>query len=167
MLSDLTGNPYWLDDHKKKIYIKPCYYCWILNSFKEPYNAAFTIITFLTSLGMIKLLCTECCCKDRAGRYFDVAGILLGTTSREHTMKYIMLLNPAIVLNFSLFFRKTRTASLEFMLGACFFVYLPILPCLLLVCSWRRRWEAKKRLARKAKRKKYRLMQQKKAGEVF
>lgn len=88
MLSDLTSNPYWLDQQKKKIYIKPCYYCWLLNSFKDPYNAVFTIVTFLMSLGMIKLLCTECCCKDRAGRYIDVVGLLLGTTHKGHTYKY-------------------------------------------------------------------------------
>jgi hypothetical protein len=87
MLADLTSNPYWLDEKRRKIYIKPCYYCWILNTFKDPFNGAFTIIAFLTSLGMLKLLCTECCCKDRAGRYIDIVGLLLGTTNKDHTFK--------------------------------------------------------------------------------
>lgn len=87
MLSDLTSNPYWLEGERRQILIKPCYYCWILNTFKNPANAAYTIIIFLMSLGMMKLLCTECCCKDSAGRYIDVVGLLLGTTDKSHTYR--------------------------------------------------------------------------------
>lgn len=53
------------------------------------------------------------------------------------------------------------------MLGVCFFVYLPFLPLFLLICSWRRRWEAKKRLQKKAKRKQYRMLQKKRAGILY
>lgn len=90
MLSDLTSNPYWLDENKTKIYVKPCYYCWLLNTFKDPYNAVYTVVTFLMSLGMIKLLCVESCCKDKAGRYIDVVGLLLGTTDSDHTWRYVI-----------------------------------------------------------------------------
>ena len=92
MYSDLTSNPYWITKHSKLIYVKPCWYCWILNTFKNPANAVYTIVMMLLSLGMIRLLCMECCCRDKAGRYYDVAGILLGTTSTAHTYKYLKLL---------------------------------------------------------------------------
>ena len=87
-LSDLTNNPYWLDDKKKRIVKPTCYYCWILNTFKDPASLIYTIITSLMALGMIKMLCTECCCKDAAGRYIDVVGIILNTTDSEHTWRY-------------------------------------------------------------------------------
>lgn len=54
--------------------------------------------------------------------------------------------------------RKQRTATFEFLLGACFFIYLPLIPCLIILCNWRRRRMAKKRLLRKVARKKQRLL---------
>lgn len=45
-----------------------------------------------------------------------------------------------------------------------FFLYLPLLPCVILFCNWRRRVKARKRLRKKAERKKLRLMQKKRAG---
>ena len=64
------------------------------------------------------------------------------------------------------FFRKTKTSTLQFILGACFFVYLPCLPIILLLCSWKRKHYAKKRLLRNAERKKLRIIQKKRAGEL-
>jgi len=53
-----------------------------------------------------------------------------------------------------------------FILGACFFVYLPVLPIILLLCSWKRRCDARRRLKKKAKRKHDRLMQKKRDGKL-
>lgn len=47
---------------------------------------------------------------------------------------------------------------MQFLLGACFFVYLPLLPLMIIFCNWRRRVLAKKRLKKKAQRKKKRLL---------
>lgn len=65
----------------------PCYHCWFTDTFKDPYKATFTIVTFLMMLGMIKMLCCQCCCKTKDGRYIDVAGVILGTANKEHTWK--------------------------------------------------------------------------------
>ena len=60
--------------------------------------------------------------------------------------------------------RKQRSATLQFLLGACFFVYLPLLPCIIVFCSWRRRSKARARLKKKAARKRERLKAKKQAG---
>lgn len=54
--------------------------------------------------------------------------------------------------------RKQRNVTFQFLLGACFFIYLPLLPLLMIVCSWRRRRQARKRLMKKAARKRQRLL---------
>ena len=56
-------------------------------------------------------------------------------------------------------YRKQRSTTIQFLLGACFFVYLPLLPLLIVFCNWRRRRLARKRLRKKAERKKKRLLQ--------
>ena len=54
---------------------------------------------------------------------------------------------------------------MQFLLGVCFFVYLPLLPLMIVVCTWRRKQQVKKELQKKAKRKHHRLMVKKKAGK--
>ena len=54
--------------------------------------------------------------------------------------------------------------TFQFLMGACFFLYLPFLPLIMLFCSWRQRKKARKRLIKKMERKKLRLMQKKRAG---
>ena len=67
------------------IVIRPCYHCWITNSLKNPVYATFIIVICLMSLGMIKMLIAQCCCRTKDGRPIDVVGVILGTTSAEHT----------------------------------------------------------------------------------
>ena len=63
-----------------------------------------------------------------------------------------------------MYLRKQRSATIQFLFGVCFFVYLPLLPLMIIVCSWRRQFKAKKRLKKKAQKKRQRLMAKKQAG---
>ena len=64
---------------------KPCYHCWFTNSFKHPATGTFTVIVFLMAIGMCKMMFVHSCCRTKDGRYVDVAGIIMGTASEEHT----------------------------------------------------------------------------------
>lgn len=61
-----------------------------------------------------------------------------------------------------LFHSKTRNATFHFLLGACFFVYLPFLPVLMLLCNWWRKRQARRRLKRRAEKKKQRMIKKRK-----
>lgn len=97
-LDELTGSVGCTADrlHKllnvsKPFIIPPCYHCWFTDTFKNPILAFFTIMITLMSMGMIKMLCCECCCKTKDGRFIDVASILLGTTSDDHTWRLVYM----------------------------------------------------------------------------
>ena len=68
---------------------KPCYHCWFTNSFKHPVSATFTVVVFLMAVGMCKMMFVHSCCRTKDGRYIDVAGIIMGTASEEHTAQYV------------------------------------------------------------------------------
>lgn len=61
-----------------------------------------------------------------------------------------------------LFHSKSRNATFHFLLGACFFVYLPFLPILMLLCNWWRKRKARQRLKRRAEKKKQRMIKKRK-----
>eukprot|EP00731_Ephydatia_muelleri_P027288 Em0019g161a len=122
------------------IVVQPCYFCWITRPMKRPSIAATVALVLLLSLGMLKLLLLHTCCKTKDGRPMDLVGLVLGTTNMEHTTE------------------KTRNATIQFVLGSCFFVYLPLLPCLILMCRWRRRRLARERLRKKEERRGRRRM---------
>uniref|UniRef100_A0A1X7UMY0 Generative cell specific-1/HAP2 domain-containing protein n=1 Tax=Amphimedon queenslandica TaxID=400682 RepID=A0A1X7UMY0_AMPQE len=136
-------NPYWTPEI---IVIEPCYHCWFTDPLTHPVYATFIAVVLLLCLGMGKLLITNWLCRTKDGRPIDVVGIMLGTASIEHTR------------------RKQRSVTIQFLLGACFFVYLPLLPLMIIFCNWRRRLIAKKRLKKKADRKRKRLLKRKQAA---
>lgn len=156
------------------VVVYPCYHCWFTNSFKDPYTCTFSVVLLLLMLGMMKMLCMFCCCRTSDGRYVDIAALLLGTASEEHTKAYVnyictTLKCPLEFKSLSTFFhfRKKRSATFQFLLGACFFFYLPLLPCVISFCSWRRRAKARERLKKKAARKMARLKEKKQAGAAM
>lgn len=157
------------------VVVYPCYHCWFTNSFKDPYTCTFSVVLLLLMLGMMKMLCMFCCCRTSDGRYVDIAALLLGTASEEHTKAYVnyiictTLKRPLEFKSLSTFFhfRKKRSATFQFLLGACFFFYLPLLPCVISFCSWRRRAKARERLKKKAARKMARLKEKKQAGAAM
>ncbi|XP_065882454.1 hapless 2-like [Dysidea avara] len=125
---------------------KFCYHCWFTDSFKNPVSATFVTIMILLCVGMGKMFFVHFCCRYKDGRPIDVVGIVLGTTNMRHTKE------------------KTRNATIQFLLGVCFFVYLPILPLMMMFCHWRRKKMARKRMKKKVERKKRRIMLRKRAA---
>ena len=77
-------NPFW---EPAVVVVGPCYHCWFTDSFKNPYTATFSVVVLLVCLGMGKMLCMHMCCRTKDGRQIDVAGVILGTTNKEHTQK--------------------------------------------------------------------------------
>ena len=73
----------------KVVVVYPCYHCWFTDSFKDPYTCTFTVALLILMLGMMKMLCMFCCCRTSDGRYVDIAAMLLGTASEEHTRVYV------------------------------------------------------------------------------
>ena len=73
----------------KVVVVYPCYHCWFTDSFKDPYTCTFSVALLLMMFGMMKMLCMFCCCRTSDGRYVDIAAMLLGTASEEHTRVYV------------------------------------------------------------------------------
>ena len=79
-------NPFW---EPKIIVMGPCQHCWLTNSLKNPFHAGFIVLVSLLTLGMVKMLVAQTCCRTKDGRPIDVVGVILGTTSIEHTRRYL------------------------------------------------------------------------------
>lgn len=57
----------------------------------SPVLIVFMVVMILLSIGMLKMLIGQACCRTKDGRPIDIVGIILGTANAEHTARYMYM----------------------------------------------------------------------------
>ena len=94
----------------------PCYGCYIVSQMLDPVKIVVIILTLLLTLGMLKMLIEDCLCRDKERRRRRFVDSFLGSKSKYHKR------------------HQVSENTVDWFLGACFFLYLPCLVCIAPLC---------------------------------
>ena len=94
----------------------PCYGCYIANQMLDPVKIVVILVTLLLTLGMLKMLIEDCLCRDKERRRRRFVDSFLGSKSKYHKR------------------HQVSENTVDWFLGACFFLYLPCLVCIAPLC---------------------------------
>ncbi|KAI6654723.1 Protein HAPLESS 2-like [Oopsacas minuta] len=94
----------------------PCYICFLIKQMQDPVKIIVTIITLLLTLGVLKMLVEDCLCRDKERRRRRFVDSFLGSKSKYHKR------------------HQVSENTVDWFLGACFFLYLPCLVCIAPLC---------------------------------
>ena len=108
----------------------PCYSCYIINQMLDPVKIIVILVTLLLTLGMLKMLIEDCLCRDKERRRRRFVDSFLGSKSKYHKR------------------HQVSENTVDWFLGACFFLYLPCLVCIAPLCrtGGRKKREDRERL---------------------
>ena len=116
----------------------PCYACYLLAQMLDPVKIVVVVITVLLTLGMLKMLIEDCFCRDKERRRRRFVDSFLGSKSKYHRR------------------HQVSENTVDWFLGACFFLYLPCLVCIAPLCRVGRKEKREKREKLKEDINKYR-----------